>query len=253
MNRVLPALGLSAAGLALILNFDTRSATSVNLTGAATVATSSSTATTSVTTPKIQAPTTPTPTNPPGAAAAERAQIMSQLPDWVIQRINERFPDGIPLDLLEEVANELNIAFSPSGSTTGSGTGQSGSSSPGTTAGPTTTAPSTSASTTSVPSTSAPSTSAPSTSKVVDGPAASTPYGPYQVEVTIDSGRITGVTFIRTPRDPQSMAIVRYALPRLTSQTLSNQSGKVQFISGATYTSAAYQKSLQAALDAVGF
>ncbi len=269
MNRVLPTLGLTAAGLALILNFDTRSATSISLSGTATVATTSSTARTSVTTPRTQAPSTATPTFPSGTASAERAQIMSQLPDWVIQRINERFPEGIPLNLLEEVANELNIAFDPSGRTTGSGTARSGSSSSSTTAGPTTTAPSTAGpATTTAPSTAgpatapsttgpatttAPSTTAPSTAKVIDGPAANTPYGPYQVEVTIKGGQITGVRFVRTPRDSQSRAIARYALPRLTSQTLANQSGKVRFISGATYTSAAYQKSLQAALDAVGF
>jgi len=231
MKRLLPTIGLTAAGLATILNFDTRSATSVSLTGSATVVASPTAAAAApITDPPATA--TPATTSPVDPATAEREQIMSQLPDWVIQRIDEQFPDGIPLDLLEQVAYQLNIPFtSAGGATTSSG----GSNTSPSNAAPTTT------------------TTLSDTAQVIDGPAANTPFGPYQVEVTIDGGRIVNVVFIRTPRDMQSMAIQRYAIPRLTKQTLKNQSGEVDFISGATYTSYAYQQSLQAALDAAGF
>ncbi len=227
MKRLLPTIGLTAAGVATILNFDTRSATSVSLSGSATVVASPTAAAAA---PTATAPVTTT-TSPADAAAAEREQIMSQLPDWVIQRIDEQFPDGISLDLLEEVAYQLNIPFTPAGGTTaGNESDPSPDSAP-----PATT------------------TTLSDTAQVIDGPAANTPFGPYQVEVTIDGGRIVNVVFIRTPRDMQSMAIQRYALPKLTQQTIENQSGEVDFISGATYTSYAYQQSLQAALDAAGF
>ncbi len=231
MKRLLPTIGLTAAGLATILNFDTRSATSVSLTGSATVV-ASPTAAAAAPTTDSPATSTPATTSPVDPATAEREQIMSQLPDWVIQRIDEQFPDGIPLDLLEQVAYQLNIPFtSAGGATTSSG----GSNTSPSNAAPTTT------------------TTLSDTAQVIDGPAANTPFGPYQVEVTIDGGRIVNVVFIRTPSDMQSMAIQRYAIPRLTKQTLENQSGEVNFISGATYTSYAYQQSLQAALDAAGF
>ncbi len=241
MRRLVPTLGLTAAGLAMILNFETRSTPSIALSGSATIAGVDSSGTTSTGSsssssngPATTAPSTAADTQP-SSATAERQQIMSQLPDWVIERINEQFPDGIPLDLLEQVAYELGIPVGSSGSKSGSTASAS--------SGPTTTGP----------TTTGPTTTLSPTAQVVDGPTANTPFGPYQVEVTIDGGQITDVAFVRTPRDMQSMAIVRYALPRLTDQTLSNQSGEVQFISGATYTSYAYQQSLQAALDAAGF
>jgi len=233
MKRLIPTIGLTFAGVATILNFETRSATSVSLSGSATVVTTAAAPTAaSPVTPAAAAPAVTTTTAAIDAATAERQQIMSQLPDWVIERIDEQFPEGISLDLLEQVAVQLGVPF------TSSGSGAASSSSAGANSSDTTPAPTTTLS---------------DTAQVIDGPAANTPFGPYQVEVTIDGGKIVNVVFIRTPRDIQSMAIQRYAIPKLTEQTLENQSGEVDFISGATYTSYAYQQSLQAALDAVGF
>jgi len=233
MKRLLPTVGLTFAGVATILNFQTRSATSVALSGSATVVSQPAAAASA--TPATSTPATTAPIDP---ATAEREQIMSQLPDWVIERIDEQFPEGISLDLLEQVAVQLGVPFTPSragGTTAGGTTVDGGSSGNSSSAAP------------------APTTTLSGTAQVIDGPAANTPFGPYQVEVTIDGGKIVNVVFIRTPRDMQSMAIQRYAIPRLTQQTLENQSGEVDFISGATYTSYAYQQSLQAALDAAGF
>src|ERR1700756_989508 len=41
----------------------------------------------------------------------------------------------------------------------------------------------------------------------------------------------------------------KYACPKLTSETLAAQNGKIDAVSGATYTSAGYIQSLQSALD----
>ena len=49
--------------------------------------------------------------------------------------------------------------------------------------------------------------------------------------------------------DGKSVRINQRALPLLQSEALSAQSAKVDTVSGATYTSAAYAKSLQAAID----
>lgn len=76
------------------------------------------------------------------------------------------------------------------------------------------------------------------------------PFGPVQVSVTIANGKITGVQPLQYPTDhAQSAAISQYAIPTLIQQTLQVQSAQVSLISGATYTSAAYQQSLQSALD----
>jgi len=236
MKRILPTIGLTAAGVATILNFNTRTASSISLSGSATVVSSAAGQGPDTNGSGVSGPTTSAPPATTAAAdpaAAERAQIMSQLPDWVIQRIDEQFPDGISLDLLEQVAFQLGIPFD-------SATGSNGDTSGGSSSNSANTAP-------------APTTTLSATAQVIDGPAANTPFGPYQVEVTIDGGQIVNVVFIRTPRDGQSQAIQRYAIPRLLQQTLDNQSGEVNFISGATYTSYAYQQSLQAALDAAGF
>jgi len=234
MKRLLPTLGLTAAGVATILNFNTRSASSISLSGSATVVSSASGQAADASAGSSASAPTTTAAAAPSPAAVEREQIMSQLPDWVIQRINDQFPEGISLDLLEQVAFQLGVPFDSA--TGGSSAGSpNGSNSGAADAPPATT------------------TTLSDTAQVIDGPAANTPFGPYQVEVTIDGGKIVNVIFIRTPRDGQSMAIQRYAIPRLLQQTLENQSGEIDFVSGATYTSYAYQQSLQAALDAAGF
>ncbi len=84
----------------------------------------------------------------------------------------------------------------------------------------------------------------------VDGPVVNTRFGPVQVEVTIAGGKITDVTAVELPSDhPRSAAISDYAGPILRSEALQAQSAQIDLVSGATYTSTAYERSLQAALD----
>lgn len=79
-----------------------------------------------------------------------------------------------------------------------------------------------------------------------------TRYGPVQVQVTIQEGRITDVQALQLPSDhPRSAELSQNAASVLRSEVLAAQGAQVDLVSGATYTSAAYLQSLQAALDAV--
>jgi Uncharacterized protein conserved in bacteria len=76
-------------------------------------------------------------------------------------------------------------------------------------------------------------------------------YGPMQVQVTVRGGRITAAHAIVYPqgggRDQQ---INSQAIPMLDQETLQIQSAQIDTVSGATYTSDGYRRSLQSALDA---
>jgi uncharacterized protein with FMN-binding domain len=87
--------------------------------------------------------------------------------------------------------------------------------------------------------------------KTYDGSVTPTRWGPVQVRITVDGGKITDVTAVTYPtsnrRDQQINA---YALPKLRSEVLQAQSADIDSVSGATVTSDGYRTSLQAALDA---
>jgi len=86
---------------------------------------------------------------------------------------------------------------------------------------------------------------------VVNGTAARTRYGPVQVQIRVRSGRIVSATAVVYPRGSgQDREINSYAIPVLQTETVQAQSAHVDTVSGATYTSDGYQRSLQAALDA---
>jgi uncharacterized protein with FMN-binding domain len=77
-----------------------------------------------------------------------------------------------------------------------------------------------------------------------------TRFGPVQVQVTIASGKISDVTALQLPNDRQRSAeISQIVEPMLRSEALTAQSAQIDLVSGATYTSDAYARSLQAALD----
>jgi len=88
--------------------------------------------------------------------------------------------------------------------------------------------------------------------KTVDGSLISTRYGPVQVELTIANGKIVSATAIQLPSGGRSGMISAYVEPVLTSETLTAQSAQIDLVSGATYTSTAYERSLQSALDKAG-
>jgi uncharacterized protein with FMN-binding domain len=86
--------------------------------------------------------------------------------------------------------------------------------------------------------------------KVVTGDVVNGPYGPSQVAITLTGSKITKVTVLQHTDDGlNSQQIDGDALPKLTAETLAAQSAKIDAVSGASYTSAGYIKSLQSALD----
>jgi uncharacterized protein with FMN-binding domain len=81
------------------------------------------------------------------------------------------------------------------------------------------------------------------------GPATNTYYGPVQVQAHIQNGRLVSVDVPRYPADRRaSQRINNQALPLLEREVISAQSARVNIISGATLTSEAYLRSLDAAL-----
>lgn len=95
--------------------------------------------------------------------------------------------------------------------------------------------------------TAAPATAA---SGTVDGDTIQTRFGPVQVEVTVKNGTITDITALQLPSDHQRSAnISQYVEPILHDEAIQAQSANVDIVSGATYTSIGYARSLQSALD----
>ncbi|MEU4152071.1 FMN-binding protein [Streptomyces sp. NPDC026659] len=87
-------------------------------------------------------------------------------------------------------------------------------------------------------------------SRTATGDTAQTRWGPVQVRVTLEDGRLTEVTTLQQPSDnPRDQEINAYALPRLRAEALAAQSADIDTVSGATYTSTGYRQSLQSALD----
>jgi uncharacterized protein with FMN-binding domain len=86
--------------------------------------------------------------------------------------------------------------------------------------------------------------------RTVTGSVVDTQYGPMQVQLTLAGQRITKVAVLqRTDTGEQSNEIDSAAIPKLTSETLTAQSGRIDAVTGASYTSSGYIQSLQSALD----
>jgi uncharacterized protein with FMN-binding domain len=86
----------------------------------------------------------------------------------------------------------------------------------------------------------------------VAGPVVDTRFGPVQVQVTVSGGKVTEITALQLPSGGRSGRISEVAEPILHDEALSAQSAQIDTVSGATYTSDAYERSLQAALDQAG-
>jgi uncharacterized protein with FMN-binding domain len=87
-------------------------------------------------------------------------------------------------------------------------------------------------------------------SSTVTGGVASTMWGPVQVQLTVASGKITGVQVLQYPSgNGHDQQINAYALPILVQETVKAQSASIDMVSGATVTSMGYLQSLQSALD----
>jgi uncharacterized protein with FMN-binding domain len=82
------------------------------------------------------------------------------------------------------------------------------------------------------------------------GNSADTRYGPVKVRITVSGGRISAVDVVDVPQgNPRDVEINNFAVPVLQNETLSTQSAQIDFVSGATFTSDGYTRSLQSALD----
>jgi len=82
------------------------------------------------------------------------------------------------------------------------------------------------------------------------GSSADAYYGNVQISATISGGKITDVKFLQYPDTHQTSVIInQQAMPYLKQEAIRAQTANVQVISGATFTSQAFQQSLQAALS----
>jgi hypothetical protein len=84
----------------------------------------------------------------------------------------------------------------------------------------------------------------------VTGAAASTIYGPVQVQIMVKGGKVTAAKAVEYPQDtPRDSQINAFAIPVLDREATSVGSAAIDMVSGATYTSRGYITSLQSALD----
>lgn len=92
-----------------------------------------------------------------------------------------------------------------------------------------------------------------STKVTYTGPVVENPYGPVQVAVAEEGGKIVDVKALQMPIEhARSQEISEGVAPMLRSEALQAQSGEINVVSGATYTSEGYASSLQAALRKAG-
>ncbi|GEK02332.1 FMN-binding protein [Streptomyces sp. NPDC003674] len=85
----------------------------------------------------------------------------------------------------------------------------------------------------------------------VTGDAAQTQYGAVQVRLTVAGGKITKAEAVQAPKGGVSDQKTALAVPKLNQEAVAAGNADIDAVSGATYTSAGYKKSLQSALDKV--
>ena len=85
------------------------------------------------------------------------------------------------------------------------------------------------------------------------GDVARTHYGPVQVQITVNNGKITDVQALSYPDgDGRSQYISSVMIPWLTQETLKVQSTNIMNVSGATITGNAWKYSLASAMQQAG-
>ena len=86
------------------------------------------------------------------------------------------------------------------------------------------------------------------------GPVVDYTYGLVSVRVTISNNKIikVGVASLNDGNNARSQFIDQQSIPLLEQQALQAQSASIQGVSGASYTSAGFARSLQAALHSLG-
>jgi uncharacterized protein with FMN-binding domain len=89
--------------------------------------------------------------------------------------------------------------------------------------------------------------------RTIDGPVVPNPYGDVQVRVTLDGTKIVDVQPLQLPVDRRkSQQISNASAPRLRTEVLQAQSANIDLVSGASFTSDGYARSVQGALDKAG-
>jgi uncharacterized protein with FMN-binding domain len=93
-----------------------------------------------------------------------------------------------------------------------------------------------------------------SKTRTVTGPAVNYNYGVLSVSVTVSGRKITkvGIASLDDGGQPQSQFIDQQSIPVLEQEAMQAQNANIQSVSGASYTSAGFQQSLQAALQSLG-
>jgi uncharacterized protein with FMN-binding domain len=95
------------------------------------------------------------------------------------------------------------------------------------------------------------STSAPS--GTYSGDTAPTAWGPVQVQITVSGGQIMAAKALQWPNgDRRSQSIAQQSIPYLIQQTLTTKSANVLGVSGASYTSDGWRRSLASARSKAG-
>ncbi len=87
-------------------------------------------------------------------------------------------------------------------------------------------------------------------SRTVTGQPVDIGYGIVQVKLQLNGNRVSAVIPLQLPSGGRSGDIASYAVPQLRTEVLAAQSPNIDTVSGATYTSEGYARSVQSALDA---
>ncbi|MEU4152069.1 FMN-binding protein [Streptomyces sp. NPDC026659] len=87
--------------------------------------------------------------------------------------------------------------------------------------------------------------------RAVTGDVVQTQYGPVQVRLTVSGGKVTKAEAVQAPKGGTSDQKTALSVPKLNQEAVAAQSADIDSVSGATYTSTGYKKSLQSALDKV--
>ncbi|MFF0036853.1 FMN-binding protein [Streptomyces mirabilis] len=85
--------------------------------------------------------------------------------------------------------------------------------------------------------------------QTVTGDVTQTQYGPVQVRITVSGGKITKSEVVQIPSGGRSTEVSNASVPKLNQEAVAAGSANIDAVSGASYTSAGYKKSLQSALD----
>ena len=91
----------------------------------------------------------------------------------------------------------------------------------------------------------------PDPSGTFTGDVTNTRYGPVQVKITVQNGKITDARAVQAPSGSNDR-YTQMAVPRLREQTIAAQSANIQGVSGASFTSYGWYTSLVSAIAKAG-